>query len=263
MAKTDVAVKSSGALQGAAPAHLQKNAERQEGRGVSSRQEDNLVPLIYVLQALSPQLGRGPQKIDGAQIGDILLRNAPQPLVKGEDGIVFQPCHFDVAFVEWIPRDNGGGFVARHAAIPAEATKVTDPKNPNRVKWFMKNGNEIIETRYHTGFVITEEGPLPYVLPFTSSGHTVSKNWMFMMNSKMVNGKKCDSFTSYYRLRTKERSNAQGTWSVLEPSWEGWVPTEADIERGEALFNAFHSGEKKIDAEEAHGDMAAGDSDKM
>lgn len=244
-AKKQVATKEQGAL----PAHLAKKMEEHSGEGVSSKQEDNLVPLVYILQAQSPQVNkRSADYIDGAEAGHIWLRNAPHPIVPGDTGILFQPCHFSKDWVEWVPRDNGGGFVARHEDRPPEAEETKDPQNPNRVKYVMPNGNEVIETRYHAGFVVLDDGSvLPYIIPMSSSGHSVSRQWMFMMNSNQLpKGDIAPSWSKLYRLKTKERSNAAGTWFTWDISDAGWVDEEA-FDRGTALFNAFNTGEKKAE----------------
>lgn len=246
------------------PAAIMKAGAR--GRGVSTRQEDNLVPMIYILQAQSPQVNkRSPDYLAGAEGGDIWLRNAPDPIVKGEQGLLFQPCHFYVDWVEWIPRDSGGGFVGRHDRLPDDVKVVEDPQNPNRRQFIRKNGNEVKETRYHVGYVKTDAGNLlPYVIPLTSSGHTVSRQWMFMMNSKMVPGVgKADSWSCWYRLKTKERSNSLGTWAALEVTDGGWVQTEEDLKRGEDLFNAFAAGAKAVEHPVADADQGGGDNAAM
>src|SRR5438477_259916 len=71
---------------------------------LSKDQADNLVPLIYLLQPLSPQVMRGdPARIDGAEPGDIWLRNSERPIIKSEKGMLFQPCFFYKDIVEWVP----------------------------------------------------------------------------------------------------------------------------------------------------------------
>lgn len=237
----------------APPAALASLAKKDAGKGVSTAQEDNLIPLIYVLQAQSPQVNKrnAGSYIAGAEAGSIWLRNFSDPIVAGEEGFLFQPCHFSKDWVEWIPRDNGGGFVGRHAELPKDAKKVSDPKNPSKVRYVRKNGNEIIETRYHVGNVITAKyGAVPYVIPLTSSGHTVSRDWMFRMNSKQLpTGDKAPSWMCLYRLRTKERTNAAGTWFTWDISDEGWVQSEEDYLRGASLHEAVTSGAKAVEAD--------------
>ncbi len=188
---------------------------------------------------------KNPAYVQGAENGDILLRHSANPLVKGETGITFQPCFFEKYWVEWVPRDGGGGFVARHAELPEVAKREEDPKNPNKVRFIMPNGNEVIETRAHIGLVYQSgQPPQPYVIPMTSSGHTVSRAFMFSMNSKMVGEDKAPSWACLYLLKTKERSNAAGTWATWDISDAGWVQSEEDYNRGKALNDAFAAGEK-------------------
>src|SRR5258708_4431967 len=67
------------------------NALKSSPGGLSKDQADNLIPFIYVLQPLSPQVMKGDAaRIEGAEAGDIWLRNGP--VIKGEDGMLFQPC---------------------------------------------------------------------------------------------------------------------------------------------------------------------------
>lgn len=254
------------------PAALMERMAADVGKGTSQDQSDNLVPLIYVLQALSPQVNeRKPDYIKGAKSGDIWLRNANNPIVPGATGILFQPCYFFKDWVEWKPRDSGGGYIGRHESLPEDATQQADPKNANRVRFIRPNGNEVIETRYHVGRVILGAGhALPYVIPMTSSGHTVSRQWMFMMNNVQIGGKPAPSFGTLWRLKTKERSNASGTWftwdispaeavpgiSVVTPQGV-FVASMDDYERGQRLFNSFEAGEQKAGAPEQHLDEGA------
>ena len=250
---------------GNVPAFLAAAIAEHAGEGVSTLQEDNLVPLIYVLQAQSPQCNkRSPEYVDQAEAGSIWLRNSGLPAVNGEEGILFQPCFFERDWVEWVPRDSGGGYAGRHKDRPAEAKELPDPKNPAKTQWTLPNGNTLAETRYHIGYVILDDGStMPYVIPMSSSGHTVSRGWMFMMNSKQLGGNRAPSYACLYRLKTKERSNAAGTWFTWDVTDAGWVTTQADFDRGADLHKAFALGEKQVDTaapqdEEApHGENAA------
>lgn len=254
---------------GALPASLMKRASADAGKGVSTAQEDNLVPIAVVLQDLSPQTKkRDPKYMEGAEPGMIWLKNCSSPLVSGDEGIPFQPCYFDKDFVEWVPRDNGGGFVARHRTMPSAAKATKNPKNPKKTIYVMPNGNEIVETRYHIGrFFLPDGSRVPYVIPLASSGHSVSKEWMFKMNNVKIPGTedKAASFAKLWLLKTRTRSNVQGTWFVLDPQDIGWVQSEEDYEAGLALFNAFEKSEKDIDtsqmsdARRAAGDDRGGD----
>jgi hypothetical protein len=241
---------------GPSPALLHE-MEQYGDAGLSKSAADNLVPLIYVLQKLSPQVDtRNPQHLANAEPGDIWLRNAPTPIIKGEEGMLFQPCHFEIAWIEWVPRERGGGFVARHTSLDdkcpvADAVLQRDHQNPNRVKYVRPNNNEIIQTRNHVGYVLNNGAALPFVIPLQSTGHTISRTWMFDMNSRLMpNGRSYPTWAHVYRLRTKSRTNAMGTWFSLDPAWEAFTDTE-QFHRGTALHEAFVAGTQSAEAPEA------------
>lgn len=236
------------------------------GGGLSKSADDNLVPLIYLLQPLSPQVLKGdPAYIKGAEAGDMWLRNAEDPIVKSDIGMVFQPCHFWKDIVEWIP--NRGGFAGRHdiSCLPnkslnkgwtgtlKDVQEITDDEDPNAWPKYIRksNNNEVVETRYFAGYVYFDDKriPLPFIIPLASTGHSFGKQWMFLMNSQTLpDGTPTDkSWTTLYRLTSKMKSNAKGSWFMYEVQKERGVKSLAEYERGLALNNAFASGEKKID----------------
>lgn len=261
---------------------LRKLAEQNVGAGSSAAKEDNLIPLIYVLQGLSPQVNkRNDAYIDGAEAGDVWLRNASKPIVKGTEGIIFQPCHFSKNWVEWVPREDGGG---RRGIYDFDALihekKVNEGKefdrahlktkdgdielkvsykdgNPNVPIYKLPNGNELVETRYHTGFVVDGEASLPYVISFKSTGHTVSREWMGkILQHNSVNGRDPDpAWLYFYRLKTRHRKNKEGEWfifSVSEERADGKerVASVDEYRRGLGLYNAMIAGEKQVGEEE-------------
>lgn len=255
------------------------------GRGLSTRRVDNLVPLVYVLDAKSKQCDKqDPQYIRGAEAGMILLRGAQEPLVDGDKGMMFQPCDFWREWNIWAPKR--GGFVSK-IPIPdsvddvnafivkqvpgAKEVEVNDEQgNPRKVWRDTKTGNDLVFTRCHAGFVLSEDGsepPLPYIIPLSSTGHSVSRAWMPMMNRKTLpDGRIADSFACVYRLRTRQRTNTKGKWYVLNVEdvvdEQGalccWLD-DAQVEMGEALRNAIRSGEKTAEAPMERGDDSGSD----
>lgn len=235
------------------------------GKGVSNSAADKLIPMARVLQPLSPQVLNGnPDMIPGALAGDILIKNAPKPLIKGQQGFLFQSCFFYKDVVEWRPRTQGGGggqgFVKRWAHEEAStvpgAREDADPRDPTKKIWVNSaTGNWLVETRYHVGYIIDPElGAIPCYIPFSSTGHSVSKAWVFSMSLKNVNGKPADSFAVYYMLRTRQRTRNNQTWFVFDVTDAGapdangqpttkWVPTKADYDRGLELQRALEAGE--------------------
>jgi hypothetical protein len=225
---------------------LYNEAAPLSGAGTSQEKDDNLIPYLVVLQDGSPQVKkRDPAYIEGAEPG-MIMRTDIKRVYSGKDGVVFQPCAFNKKWIEWVPRDTGGGggagFVAGYDRMPPNASQ--KPDKPNH--WFLPNGNDIVETRYHFGNLLdAEAGQIsPCVIGMSSSQHTVSKSWMALMNQFRIGGSViAPSFFRAYRLTTVERKNAKGTWFVFKPDDLGWLSKDLR-EMGHSLYTAVTSGEK-------------------
>lgn len=254
-----------------APSYLQDKVKTDAGKGVSTAAEDNMVPLVYVLQTNSPQVNpRDPAYVQGALPGDIWLRGAPHPIVKGEVGMLAQPCYFYKEVVEWIPKDKnggGGGYVGRHDTMPADAKEVADPDDPTRKRMLSPRGTEYVDTRCQVVLIDTVDGRIGYVIPFSSTGHTPARAWMFSQGSKTVDGQKAPSWACKYRLKTIQKTKGGHSWFMFDISDGGeelgpaWVTLE-EYEAGAKVHDAFASGAKKAEAPvEATAGPAAGASD--
>lgn len=250
------------------PAHLAGVAST--GKGVSMDKADRIVPLVYLLDTKSKYVkASGPDYVQGAVPGDIYLRGVS--LMKE---ILFQPCWYKRDFAEWVPRTAGGGIVGHHA-IPADydyrnpipfkladgrdVRPTPDSMNPKKIRLILPNGNELVETRTHAGFVILPTGAFPFVIPMAGTNNQVSVNWTGLMKTfTNERGLPMDSFSRYYKITSKERHQNGNDWFVYDVKDAGWVPTVQDYERGLALYNDFETGAK----EAAAADDAAPDSDQ-
>jgi hypothetical protein len=273
---TEVAVRRGSAM---STDFAQAMGEHATGAGLSQAQEDNLVPLAYILQKLSPQCEpKKAEHIEGAKPGQIWLKQSglvDADMSENSEGQIVQPCHFSKWIMEWIPRDSGGGLVGRYEMMIGETAeqalkrhgrefdKTTDPKNPKRQKLVTPEGHELIEVREHVCRVFVDNDPtraIPYVFPMSGTNHTVSRGWMLMMNSKNVNGQRLNSYTSLYRLRTKWNQNEQGDWYNYDVQDCGTLDQGHEVmegfdwqhalQQGKALADAFSSGEKKANVED-------------
>lgn len=251
---------------------LAERMRQHAGQGVSTDASDNLVPLLAVLQGQSPQcMKKNPEYIEGAEAGDILLKGAANPLVKGEDGFLFQACDYRYDWVKWRPRKQGGGLLGRaegsESKPPDGAKQVKDKSDDgkSRMAWKDDDGNDWIFTRYFSGHVFLGDklnSPvMGFVIPLKSTGHTVAKQWMTSINQLLVPGEdpplKAAIFASIWHIVTKHRSNVDGEWYVLEPKLHYMLGTnkkqeELDgelFDRGLVLSQAFTSGAKRMEEE--------------
>ena len=243
---------------------LLKMMSAEAGRGVSTAMEDNVVPLVYILQALSPQVIRGNQKqVKNAKPGDIWLRGTTITF-DGEEGILIQPCHFSKCWIEWMP--NRGGFVARHNERPAEAvlTDHPDPQKEGQKVWLMPSGNIVAESREHVVFIHDDKlpRPQPFVIAMAGSQHTASRNWMGLMNNNVIPGtdKIAPSYGFLYRARIVARQKDDYNWFGWEithgdETSEGTAPlmvsSAEHYKMGRKMFEDINSGALRADVGEA------------
>lgn len=244
-------------------------AQADAGKGVSTLSSDNIIPLIYILQAQSPQALAQKQEcvkpgLDGnktAVAGNIWFRGT-KDLVDGEgEGLLVQLCHMRVVHVEWGP-ERGDGLFGRHDERPKEAIRHVDPKNPKKVTWVMPGtGNVIVESREHAVLVHRENGNLePYVVPMSGSNHTAAKQWMTNIGRKTIpgtDGVRAPLFGFMWRMKTIPKTNDQGDWFgwMIEDE-DTFCPDPAAYKMARQLHLDFEAGSKQADlgAEETGGD---------
>lgn len=240
---------------------LKDRIKKDSGKGLSTDMSDNIVPLVYVLQAQSPQAQKkNPKYVPGAEEGALWLRNSSDPIVDGEEGFLFQPCFFWKGFVEWRP--NREGFVARHASKPVgtERREVKDEKGNKVTREFTKDGNVIVESKEWAGWVLGRGAPMGYVLPCGGSNLSFSNELMTYLNQQLDDdGNKLPSWYNIVRVKTKYRTNDKGSWHMFDFSPEREIETEEEYVRGQRLHEAFSSGAKQAATDDAHADGDDGD----
>jgi len=186
-----------------------------DGGGFENADSDSFaVPFIKVLQKLSPQCDEDSESfIEGAKAG--MLFNT----VSGElfsDGLTAIPCHYVRTFLEWVPRDQGGGLTNvfdADAGVNLMQTCTRDDNNRD----ILPNGNELQDTRVHYILVQSEDGTFnPAIVSLSRTQIKSSKDWMSKMKQwKLPNGNGAAMFAQVWKLSTKKRTKGEDTWSVL------------------------------------------------
>lgn len=101
------------------------------------------IPFLNVIQSLSPQRQRGnPKFIEGAEEGKF-FDSANGRLYDGVRGIRIVPVYVEQAYMEYTPREKGGGVVGRHAI---NAPIVRETAIPRFGKAITKSGTELVRT---------------------------------------------------------------------------------------------------------------------
>jgi hypothetical protein len=145
------------------------------------------IPFLKILQAQSPEVIGPNGKIEGARAG-LILNTGTQELL---ESITIVPALRQHVFVEWRPKNQGGGLVALHqpgiemveAAIAENARAIeageNSRKKPGKMKYgefYTPEGNELVETYYVFGVILDNDNPAGIVvLPFASTAIKVYK----------------------------------------------------------------------------------------
>lgn len=226
------------------------------GAGISTEAADNLIPLITVFQALSPQVSKeDPRYIEGAEAGSIWLRNH-NLLIKGSTGFYWMRVAFERNWIEWIDRERGGGFVARYDDI-GEIPDCTTAVRSSRNRFNFTNqstGNEITMFHNHYGFVLGQSPtPLPYMISYKGAGITVSRSWNSQFPQIREDTKvKADAWDFIWQMTTQFKSNTKGKWYDLVPHRRlpGYTKPEL-VTMAKALATQFEKKEVQGDFREA------------
>lgn len=220
---TAVADPRSTAVGAPLPEYMQ-GLEDHAGLGNSRDSADNSMPFLAILQKGSPQVNKqDPAYIKGAETG-MLLNTATGQLWTGEDGVRLVPCGIQKAFVEWVPREKGGGYVATYPHDPSLPGRM-GAKEDDRRRLVLESGNHLVETLYTLGLL--EDGS-PVVIGATSTALKPMRDWMTLRNAqRLPNGASAPAFARVYRLKTIWQKNDSGDWYTWRVFIEdGWTPAE-------------------------------------
>jgi hypothetical protein len=246
------------------------------------------VPFLRILQPLSPQvkpLAEG--GIPGAQ-ASMIFDTGSGRFWDGKEGLEFIPVHRDHNYVEYIPRNLGGGFVGIHAVDDPLVLELrakqgrfgrlsTTTKRDNN--GLPLDGTEVSETFYLYGLSIDKDGFAQRVIvPFVST--QIRKYQSFMsrqMSIKYVNPRSTDEaplppvqpplWAHRWRLTTIFEKNKKGefygwvlTLAAKKPDGTEEPPTKSLIPRsdplyaeGRSFYDLLQEGKAKADYTKAEG----------
>ena len=212
--------------------------------------EDYAIPFIRVLQPMSPQLLKNEgDYLPGAEAGQ-LLNTVTRQTYDGEEGLSIVPCAYTKKYIEFIPREKGGGFVNSNHDISILA-KCKRDENTNR--FMTPDGTEIVETAQYFILVLDPE-PQQAVLALSSTQLGTSRKWLTMLRMAKVQNKKGESvdapmFAYTYRLTTTTQSNDKGSWYGFSVNQEG--PTDIAVANvAKDFMSAARSGDVEVKEEQ-------------
>ena len=182
------------------------------GGAQNIEQEDLALPFLKVLGQLSPEINKkNGRYVEGAEPG-MILNSVTKKLYDGDKGINVIPCSYERKYLEWKPRELGGGLV-RIYSIDDPIVRTTKRDQFNRD--VLPNGNYLENTASH--FVVTTgEDAGTGLISMTRTQLKVSRTWNSMMMSIKLQGKNGlftpPTFSHIYNLKSVQMTNDKGTW---------------------------------------------------
>jgi hypothetical protein len=231
------------------------------GEGTVFDSSELQIPFIRLIQAMSPQLSKKKAEyIEGASQGDA-FNTVTKERWDGETGLTVVPCYQTTKYLEFVPRESGGGFQGEISPGDPVISKTTR----NGAKEILPNGNEMVKSDQHFCLVIGEDGSTqPAIIDMKSTQLKVSKRWKTMIAMERTvetkNGpKKPDCYTVRWKLSSIEQSNDKGTFANWQVERLGYVETREQILEAKAFRESVKAGEVKAAPEESSSSSDNGD----
>ncbi len=226
------------------------------------------IPFIGILQSNSPEIQ--PIKkggLEGAELG-MLINTVTKEVVDGDVGIPFVACFKTHEYIEWVPRDSGGGFVAVHAVgseVVAEAIATAQKENADFGKFTTKAGNDLVETYSLYGVLLDEDGEPNSVAVIAFTSTKIKKYKQLNTKLKSIKGRP-PIYSLSLIIKTVDEKNKKGdfvnfdiVFAVENNGLKSKLsPTSEAFQAAKTLRESIIAGEARAD-HAATTNSAAGD----
>jgi len=181
--------------------------EELAGQGNDFNQDDLTTPFLKLLGALSPEIG----VVEGAANGKFFNTGIQQAF---DDPIVVIPVAYERQFLEWVPRDEGGGFRGQVSKDFATSLEQDD-----KGRGIHPNGNHVIDTRLHYVLQVVDGELFPCIISLKSTAIKRSKAWNDKVANLRLVGKNGNKFnppiySHTYVVTTTDEQKGQDKWKL-------------------------------------------------
>lgn len=232
-----------------------------QGKGLENLTPDEVaLPFLNILQALSPEVTKGHKSYVESAVAGRFFNNVTKETYP-ENGLIFQPVSVRHEWVEWKPRDQGGGRVGTHARDSDVITKAQS-QSQQFGKYKTDNGNDLVETIYLLGFIhrsadLDEQLALgpgePVIISFSSTKIKPFKQIMYRISTfqgrppLFAHRLKLDTFLDQNK-KGQNYFNFKITAAVADDIGKSLIPAKLDeaphpmLVAGRDLNKAFNTG---------------------
>ena len=225
------------------------------GMGMDKVGKDELlIPFLAILQPMSPVVTEGDN--DRAKPGRY-YNSITGDIYDGESGgVPFQLVDFHRMFIEWIPRESGGGIAGRYQPDDQYVKDAIEANKGSVVGIKLDNGNDLVETYYAYGNILSEDLTQVEsfaVLPLKSTNIKPFRTLLTAL--RMIKGKP-PLFAFTVRLLASKEKNDSGLWYQFRasPTGRDWRESQIDpgasrhlLEAAVSLMEMISSGAAKAD----------------
>ena len=221
--------------------------------------EDLAIPFIRILAQLSPQVNkRDGAYVEGAEAGHI-YNTVQNEVYDGTQGISVIPCYYSRKYVEWTPREKGGGYIQSYATTdPIVKTAV---KNELGQDILPDSGNLLSNTSHFFVLHLHKTlGPQRGLITMTSTQLKKGRKWLTQaqqFTAKKQNGSimQLPLMSQVYTLKTVEEKNDKGNWFGWDISHERQIDLSNDSEQkifemGVQFAKSIAKGEVEVKSEQ-------------
>ena len=171
------------------PAGLEALFAEDTGKGFEEVTSNDIqIPFLRIIQQMSPQINKKEAGfIEGAAGGDV-FNTVTNKHWDGDKGVVVIPVYFQMKLLEFVPRDQGGGFSGELSATSEEVR--TAERDQATGMELLTNGNELVRTAQHYIKIVHEDGTLENaIVDMKKTQLKKSRLWMSMMTMQKHNSK--------------------------------------------------------------------------
>ena len=224
------------------------------------------IPFVRILQAMSPQLKkREAEYIEGSEQGD-MFNTVTKQYWTGEDGVIVIPCFQTTKYLEFTPREQGGGFRGEIATTDPVLQKT----ERQGAKEMLPNGNELVKSDQHYCLIVEADGTYqPVVIDMKSSQLKVSRRWKTQIAMQKIKHPKTGAmitpplFATQWKFTTVEESNDQGSWFNYQIEKVGLLESRDLMLEAKAFRDSVAAGEVKAAPEESTTSESSSDKDEI
>jgi len=203
--------------------------------------DEMLVPFLRILQSNSPQVD--PEHgavVQGATQG-MLFNTATGQLYDGKVGVVIVPVAREHSFVEFVPRDAGGGFVGIWSPDDPRLSELRKEQGQFG-RLTLESGNELSETySFFIDYVAPDNEVQGAMLAFASTQIKKYKQVTTRLAGLIGQPPKFPIFAHRWRLTTVSEQNKKGKFYGYRLTLDGATPELARLRPEDDLYQTARS----------------------